>query len=105
MNLLRRDGVLVGFRPEAFLPQAAVAPGGEHAGFAFAVSRVENLGSDRYVYGTVPELDEDAKVIARLPSTVGTPVEAGTENRFVVARSDLRFFDATTEERTDPVRL
>src|SRR6266540_1793915 len=102
MNLVRRDGVLMGFRPETFLPQSAVEPGGDHATFEFKVTRVENLGSDRYVYGAVPALDEDTKVIARLPSTVTAPVEVGTGNQFVVARSDLRFFDGQSGERTKP---
>jgi multiple sugar transport system ATP-binding protein len=102
MNLLRRDGVLIGFRPEAFLPREAAGPG-DRAAFDLRVTRIENLGSDRYVYGTVAGLDASAKVIAKLPSTVGARVDVGSENAFVVARSDLRFFDASTGEQIEPV--
>src|SRR6266496_2564423 len=99
MNLLTRDGKLLGFRPEQFLPVAAV---GERPGqviFDFAVTRVENLGSDRYVYGHLPAVDPEAKVIAKLPSTVTAPVYVGDRVPFVVSGGDLRYFDQHSGER------
>ena len=96
MNLLTRDGKLLGFRPEQFLPASAV---GERPGqviFDFAVTRVENLGSDRYVYGHLPGVDPEAKVIAKLPSTVTTPVYVGDRVPFAVSGGDLRYFDQQT---------
>jgi multiple sugar transport system ATP-binding protein len=93
MNLLTREGRLLGFRPEEFLPVAAV---GERAGqviFDFAVTRVENLGSDRYVYGHLPGVDPGEKVIAKLPSTVTTPIYVGDRVPFAVNGGDLRYFD------------
>jgi ABC-type sugar transport system ATPase subunit len=93
MNLLNRGGTLLGFRPEEFLPVAAV---GEQPGqviFDFEVTRVENLGSDRHVYGHLPDVDPEAKVIAKLPSTVTTPVAVGDRARFAISRADLRYFD------------
>jgi len=96
MNLLTRDGKLLGFRPEQFLPVPAV---GERPGqviFDFAVTRVENLGSDRYVYGHLPGVDPEAKVIAKLPSTVTTPVYVGDQVPFAVSGGDLRYFDEQT---------
>ena len=96
MNLLTRDGKLLGFRPEQFLPVPAV---GERPGqliFDFAVTRVENLGSDRYVYGHLPGVDPEAKVIAKLPSTVTTPVYVGDQVPFAVSGGDLRYFDQET---------
>src|SRR5437667_5834764 len=100
MNLLTRDGKLLGFRPEQFLPASAV---GERPGqviFDFAVTRVENLGSDRYVYGHLPGVDPEAKVIAKLPSTVTTPVYVGDRVPFPVSGGDLRYFDQQTGART-----
>jgi multiple sugar transport system ATP-binding protein len=100
MNLLTRDGKLFGFRPEQFLPAAAV---GERPGqviFDFAVTRVENLGSDRYVYGHLPSVDPEAKIIAKLPSTVTTPVYVGNQVPFAVSHGDLRYFDPLSGERT-----
>ena len=96
MNLLTRDGRLLGFRPEQFLPASAV---GERPGqviLDFAVTRVENLGSDRYVYGHLPSVDPDARVIAKLPSTVTTPVYVGDRVPFAVSGGDLRYFDQQT---------
>ncbi len=102
MNILERPGDLVGFRPESFFPQGAVPDDGNRTEFSFHVNRVENLGSDRYLYGTVPGLDEHTKVISRLPSTVTIPVEPGREHRFTVAREDLKFFDKESGLRIPP---
>jgi multiple sugar transport system ATP-binding protein len=100
MNLLNRDTTLLGFRPEEFLP---VSVTGERPGqmtFEFSVIRVENLGSDRYVYGHIPDVDPETRVIAKLPSTVTTPVAVGDRAPFAVNGADLRFFDRATGERT-----
>jgi multiple sugar transport system ATP-binding protein len=99
MNLLHRDGVTIGFRPESLMPASAHSGGSEP--FEFDVSRVEYLGSERYVYGSMPRLDPDAKVIAKLPFTVTTPVEEGRTSDFVVAPDALHFFDPASGERTD----
>jgi multiple sugar transport system ATP-binding protein len=102
MNILQTGDRLLGFRPEHFLPLTSV---GERPGQLvcdFEVTRVENLGSDRYVYGTVPALDPDAKVIAKLPSTMPSDVAAGHQQRFAVDRLRLRFFDPESGERTEP---
>ncbi len=96
MNLLHRSDHLVGFRPESFLPEALNGHDPTRTSFAFQVNRVENLGSDRYLYGTVPGLDEQTKVISRLPSTVSIPIEPQREHQFTVAEDDLKFFDKET---------
>ena len=99
MNLLTMDGKLLGFRPEEFLPVSVV---GERPGqvlFDFAVTRVENLGSDRHVYGHLPKVDPQAKVIAKLPSTVTMPVAVGDRIQFAVGRDNLRYFDHETGSR------
>ncbi len=96
MNLLTKNGTLLGFRPEQFLPLSEV---GERPGqmlLDFVVTRVENLGSDRHVYGHLPDVDPEAKVIAKLPSTVGAPAAVGDHIQFAVRREDLRYFDRDT---------
>src|SRR6266853_5474383 len=77
MNLLDvRDpalppGTLLGFRPEHFLPRDHFASDEPLQVFCFAVRRVEYLGSDRYVYGSVAaEGVGEVTVIAKLPATV-----------------------------------
>ena len=103
MNLVQRDGTLVGFRPEHLLPSRHVE--GEMLKMPFAVDRIEYLSGDRHVYGTVIGLGEDTRVIARLPSTVRDPLQAGETADFAIGMDRVRFFDGGTGLRTDPVRL
>ncbi|MPZ26210.1 MAG: ATP-binding cassette domain-containing protein [Micromonosporaceae bacterium] len=104
MNLVARDGVLVGFRPEHLLPADAV-PAGDRVRLKLAVDRMEYLSGDRHLYGRVSGLGPETRVVARLPATVTSPITAGEAYDFVVLRDRLRFFDARTERRTDPVPL
>ena len=105
MNLLDHSGRLLGFRPEAFLPRTVRGDAPGQLRLDFNVVRVEYLGSDRYVYGTVPAIDPDARVIAKLPSTVRAGVDAGGVVQFAVAGEDLRYFDAATGERAAQERV
>ncbi len=102
MNLLQRNGMLVGFRPEHFLPESAAGGRAGLQRLSFKVGRVEYLGSDRYVYGRVPEVDPEAKVVAKLPSTVPDVVPSGETVPFVVPLDALRFFDRDTGVRKPP---
>jgi ABC-type sugar transport system ATPase subunit len=104
MNLVLRDGVQVGFRPEHLLP-ATVVHGDGRLVVPFQVDRVEHLSGDRHLYGTVRGLGAETRVIARLPATVTDPVEAGEEHQFAVHAERLRFFDAGSGERTEPVSV
>jgi ABC-type sugar transport system ATPase subunit len=104
MNLVPRDGHLVGFRPEHLLPVENVT-GSDRATMPMQVDRIEYLSGDRHVYGNVSRIGEETRVIARLPSTVSTPIAAGETHEFAVHASRLRFFDATSGQRSEPVRL
>jgi ABC-type sugar transport system ATPase subunit len=68
MNLVARDGQLLGFRPESFLPSDLV-PGdnGTKLTAELEVGRIEHLSGDRHVYGKVRGTGEETRVIARLP--------------------------------------
>jgi multiple sugar transport system ATP-binding protein len=91
---------LLGFRPEHFLPRDHVTAGEPLQTFAFAVRRVEYLGSDRYVYGTIADgAANDATVIAKLPATVGMAIPEGEMLEFAVPRRALRYFDGATGAR------
>ena len=105
MNLLERNGYLVGFRPENFLPPGVLEIGGDVVTFPYQVGRVENLGSDRLLYGTVAGAAEDNRTVSKLPSTVMIPVEAGEAYDFVIQRKDLKFFDKATGLRIEPQPL
>jgi ABC-type sugar transport system ATPase subunit len=104
MNLVPHDGHLVGFRPEHLLPEDVV-PGNDKIRVPFTVDRIEHLSGDRYLYGTVHRLGEETRVITRLPATVTLPVETGEDHTFAVAANRLRFFDATSGERSAPVPM
>ena len=102
MNLVRHQDYILGFRPEDFHPKGAANGGSEAAAFKFNVSRVEYLGADRLIYGTLVGDYSDQKVIARLPVTVTEKIAAGARYDFTVPQQELRFFDKATELRTAP---
>ncbi|MEJ3748897.1 ABC transporter ATP-binding protein [Actinomycetes bacterium KLBMP 9797] len=99
MNLVPRDGKLVGFRPEHLLPSSALSSTVEREEVPLAVDRIEYLSGDRHVYGTATGIGEATRVVARLPATVDTPISAGEKYPFAVARHRLRYFSADTGER------
>src|SRR5690606_28502419 len=86
------NGHLLGFRPEHFLPVDVISNEGEYVTFSYHVGRVENLGSDRLIYGTVDGAEEN-RTISKLPSTVRVTIEPDAPQEFAVLRRDLRFFD------------
>jgi multiple sugar transport system ATP-binding protein len=102
MNLVPRDGHMLGFRPESLLPEEVVPGSGTKLGVDLEVGRIEFLSGDRHVYGTARGLGEETRVIARLPATVTTPIEPGEVHRFAVHEKDLCFFDAESGTRTAP---
>ncbi len=105
MNVVERDGVLVGFRPESLLPKGVVDPDPDAVTVSFHVTRVENLGSERHVIGTVTGIGEETRVTAMLPATVTADVPAGEASEFVIRGADLRFFDKGSGLRTERQRL
>jgi len=102
MNLLEQGDHLLGFRPEHFLPQNVVDTPDPLQMFSFYVGRVENLGSDRLLYGTVEGFSGDTRILAKLPSTVTVPIDAEQRYKFVIRMNHLRYFDKTTGLRIDP---
>jgi len=102
MNLFRHDGVLVGFRPEQLLPPAEVAAAAGSVSLRFHVDRVENLGADRLLYGTLPDYAPQDKLIVSLSYTVHAPVRAGQTEEFRIRERDLKFFDLSTGLRIPP---
>jgi ABC-type sugar transport system ATPase subunit len=100
MNLVRRGGHLLGFRPESLLPAELVDGDGNSVTVNFEIARIEYLSGDRHVYGSINGIGEETRVISRLPSTVTTPLEDGDVREFAVHERDLRFFDAESGERT-----
>ncbi len=99
MNLVEGPDVLLGFRPEHFLPKSAQQVPQRLAVFSFRVGRVENLGCDRLVYGTLDETYAGAKVIAKLSFSVNATIHPGERYEFAVPEPELRYFDKATRLR------
>ncbi len=93
MNFIEKDDVIIGFRPEAFLPSEMIDDKYVMR-LRFRVERTENLGSFKLVYGRIGE----DKVIANLSPR--SPLAEGEECDFSVRSQDVRYFD-----RKDGVRL
>ncbi len=99
MNLVECRDYILGFRPEHFLPKGTHNGDIKVATFRFRVTRVEYLGADRLLYGTLGGAFADQKVIARLPSAVSGRIDPGTIYEFTVEERQLKFFAPSTELR------
>lgn len=103
MNLIRRNNVLVGFRPENFLPKEIYDVSADLKSFRFYVRRVEHLGSDRLLYGSLENNgdEEDTAVIAKVPLNVSVPIKEGQVYEFAVRAQNIKLFDRATGLRTE----
>lgn len=102
MNLIDQDDHILGFHPEHLLPNdihvdhEMVNP----RPFDFHITRVEYLGSERYLYGNVESANGPTKVVALLPSLVRSrEIVAGKTYLFQVSETDLNYFDKETGKR------
>jgi multiple sugar transport system ATP-binding protein len=97
MNLIERNGVLFGFRPEHFVPSDGTSAGET---FQFHVHREEYLGSEHLLYGEIGE----AKAVARFASTAQIDARPGGTYTFGVAPAHLKYFDAASGARIRDAR-
>lgn len=102
MNLIERDDVLLGFRPEQFLPKHILQDRDDLVTFPYTITRVEDLGADQILYGHLDDTSEDKTTIARISTTLSVTVEPGQSYDFVVQRKALRYFDRESGLRTEP---
>jgi multiple sugar transport system ATP-binding protein len=93
-------GTVIGFRPEDLLPRGAFGADERLCEFSFSVRRVEYLGSERHLYGTVAEGEAvGGTVIARLGGRHSHCAREGEGQRFAVPRRGVYTFDAETGAR------
>jgi multiple sugar transport system ATP-binding protein len=93
MNLVKRHGGSLGFRPEHFLPKELL-DGAALAELSFRIDRMEYLGSERILYGAIEGHEAKREVTAKLPAHVPlTGIRPGEWHPFAVRRKELRFFD------------
>jgi multiple sugar transport system ATP-binding protein len=93
MNLIEEPERIVGFRPEHIYPETSSEIKANAARYVITVARVENLGADSLVYGSV---DGGTKVVAKIPSTSPFSAAAGERKEFAVNPEHLRYFDKET---------
>lgn len=105
MNLVEKEQAIVGFHPEHFLPPGVLEAPEAPVTFPFEVTRVEYLGSDRFIYGLVDGVNGDVKVVSNLPSLVTVPIESGRKYDFIVEQKDLKYFDKATGKRIDSAQF
>jgi len=96
MQFFENDGALVGFRAENLLPKAVYSSNEPLISFWYRVTRVEDLGADRLLYGALRDLAPDTKMIVNLPSTIHLPITPGEAYEFACKVNDLKFFDLKT---------
>jgi multiple sugar transport system ATP-binding protein len=116
MNLAEKDDVIVGFRPEHFLPVSVLAGRaavpeplraadreGPYVPVNLRVGHEEYLGSERILYGAIEGGPfHGTKVIARMSSTLAARFEPGSVEAFAVIERHLKFYDRTTGKLTEP---
>src|SRR5712691_8057673 len=96
MQFFENDGALVGFRAENLLPKAVYSSNEPLVSFWYRVTRVEDLGADRLLYGALRDLAPATKMIVNLPSTIHLPITPGEAYEFACKVNDLKFFDPKT---------
>jgi multiple sugar transport system ATP-binding protein len=94
MNLMERGDVVVGVRPEQLSPLDGEERMDGVVPFFVRVTRVENLGADRLLYGVLEGAFADARILVKLTSRI--PIQQGELRRFGAREADLRFFDRAT---------
>ncbi|MEP6995617.1 MAG: ATP-binding cassette domain-containing protein [Acidobacteriota bacterium] len=99
MNLLEREGTLLGFRPE-HLRAATGPPAAGAAQFRFRCILTEYLGSERLAFGQLEGGWAGREVVWRFPAWEAGP-KVGEVADVAVAPERLRFFDAETGRRRE----
>jgi len=93
MNLLEGAEHTIGFRPEHMLPVDGAKIREGTTRYIVTVDRVENLGADTLVYGSV---DDGTHVVAKIASTLLFSASTGDQREFAINPAHLRYFDKET---------
>lgn len=101
MNLIDLADILLGFRPETFLPAEYMESCESVITYPFEVTWIEYLGAERLIYGNIGEKSHARHVVSRMPGNMNLKVEVGSTYPFSVSRRDLRYFDRESGLRTE----
>ena len=69
------------------------------------IHRIEHLGADRLLYGTMRDTFPNEKVIINIPFTMEMRISPQETYEFAVKEKDIKFFDRSTGLRTEPRRF
>ena len=100
MNLINKENVVIGFRPESLLPAEELGESEGVKKFRFRITQVEDLGADRFLYGVLEWPFPGTKVISRLPFNLDYQVKRGDVHDFAVKDDALRFFDGESGKKS-----
>jgi multiple sugar transport system ATP-binding protein len=100
MNLIEKEKVVIGFRPECLLPEEELGESEKLKNFRFRVTHVEDLGADRFLYGVLEWPFPGARVISKLPFNLEYPVTIGDVYDFAVKDDSLRFYDGESGKKS-----
>lgn len=103
MNLLERNGEVLGFHPENLLPASHFDASGEVERFSFHVAGLEDLGSDLLLYGFIGSAGTGDEIIAKLPARLAGEIAAGREHDFFVRQTLVKRFDPASGKRLELV--
>ncbi|HEY7301034.1 MAG TPA: ABC transporter ATP-binding protein [Xanthobacteraceae bacterium] len=101
MNIVERGVRYLGFRPENFLPRGTRDIRDDDVLVSLRVNRIEYLGADRLVYGTIESPYVGASVVSKLPSNITLEIATDELHEFVVGRHDIEQFDRNSGQRID----
>jgi multiple sugar transport system ATP-binding protein len=93
MNMIEYDDHVLGFRPEYLLPRDEVPVQEGTLNFKIHVSQIEFLGSEWLIYGLLATDKVETKLLAKVQQAAAGKLQPGQEYDFMIARSNLRYFD------------
>ncbi len=96
MNLVAHRETIIGLRPEQLFPKEVYRGHGKLVSFQLAVTRIEDLGAERIIYGLLGEQFGNARVLARLSSDITVSFLRDRSYEFVIEENAIRFFDRAT---------
>ncbi len=108
MNMLHRNGHIVGFRAEYVVPDntpgVADVPEANRFDLDVNISRLEFLGSVWMVHGIANGDNGEENVLAKVSPEVAASLRVGEQRRFMVGARQLRMFNAETGLRISDAR-
>jgi multiple sugar transport system ATP-binding protein len=97
----------IGFRPEEFQPRIGPLTNSRSdvVLFRFRINRIEYLGAEQLIYGTLEGRPDDKILISRLPIAMQMEIEPGKIYEFTVPCNAVERFERGTGRRLNGASL